>query len=231
MVWETPTMTHLARVLHDAEVLLAGPLGLSLGMQFWGEREFVLRREAAAFVSGIAESRGVYASRHNEEQKQAILRQVVFDASEARLAVLRNYGRLGAAAMPSPLIAVRYVWLDIPWLHAALTQFGKHTVPLDGKYRESGAELHTVSIERPDRTKAEVRWQDAASGEYGALSTTWQQVWDQMTEALRNAETVEPEEAWMLRHPPEHRRVDALKLLLQEGPDGSPSAILDESQS
>ena len=60
---------------------------------------------------------------------------------------------------------------------------------------------------------------------------TWQQVWDQMTEALLNAETVEPEEAWMLRHPPEHRQVDALKLLLQEGPDGSPSAILDESQS
>ena len=52
-----------------------------------------------------------------------------------------------------------------------------------------------------------------------------------MTEALLNAETVEPEEAWMLRHPPEHRQVDALKLLLQEGPDGSPSAILDESQS
>ena len=222
----------MARLVHDAELLLAGPLGMGVGLEFWGEREFVLRREAGGgFVLGIAESRGVYASRHNEEQKQAILRQVVFDASEARLAVLRNFDRLGAAAMPSPIVAVRYVWLDVSWLHAALTQFGKHTVPLDGKYRESGAELHTVSIERPDRTKVEVRWQDAASGEYGALSATWRQVWEQMTEALRNAETVEPEEAWMLRHPPEHRRVDALKLLMQEGPDGSPSAILDEPQT
>jgi hypothetical protein len=222
----------MARLVHDAELLLAGPLGLGVGLEFWGEREFVLRREAGGgFVLGIAESRGVYASLHNEEQKQAILRQVVFDASEARLAVLRNFERLGAAAMPSPIIAVRYVWLDISWLQAALTEFEKHAVPLDGRYRESGAELHTVSIERPDRTKVEVRWQDAVSGEYGALSATWLRVWDQMSDALLNAETVEPEEHWPPNCPPEHRRVDALKLLLQEGPDGSPSAILDESQS
>ena len=60
---------------------------------------------------------------------------------------------------------------------------------------------------------------------------TWRQVWEQMTEALRNAETVEPEEHWPPDCPPEHRRVDALKLLMQEGPDGSPSAILDEPQT
>jgi hypothetical protein len=218
-------------VLHDAEVLLNGPQSIRKGTQFWGERELVLRREAFAFISGIADSRCVYANLSRETQKQAILRQAVFDAREARLAVLRSFERLGAAAMPSPIIALRYVWLDVSWLQAALAKFAEHSVPLGANLRTSAAEMRSVSIQRPDRSKVEVRWQAIPGDVYSALSATWQQVWDQMTEALRNAETVDPEEAWMLRRPPEHRQVDALKLLRQEGPNGSPSAILDESQS
>jgi hypothetical protein len=228
---ETLRRQYMARLLHDARTLLAGPPGLGLGMQFWGRDEFVLRREADAFVSGVAETRCVYSNLWDKKQKQAILRQAIFDAREARLAVLTDFERLGTACMPCPIIALRYVWLDISWLQAALDQFGEYSVPLGAKIRRGSGELRSVFIERPDGSAVEVRWRAATVGVYKALSATWLRVWDQMSDALLNAETVEPEEHWPPNCPPEHRRVDALKLLLQEGPDGSPSAILDESQT
>ena len=157
-------------------------------------------------VMGVVQVRAVYANLADTEQNSAILRQAVFDARAAHLSVRAAFADNETPPMLRPVVSVRYVWMDVDWLEAALRSLEDQCVPLAAPSDISFDETYTLGVWRPDRTSLQARWGVGTPGAFEALSARWASLWEQMTDLLQSGEPVVPEEIWPLDTAPEYER-------------------------
>jgi len=106
----------------------------------------------------VIRQRTVYSNLGGSDQNQAILREAVFDARSARLTTLRDYKATGKPSMEHPILATRYVWMDVRWLQAALRSFEDLAIPVKEPPGMGSQEAYWLGIIWPDGTRIEARW-------------------------------------------------------------------------
>jgi hypothetical protein len=192
-----PANVHYRGLLDTAETVLRGPSSIRIGIDFWGEWNLLLRKEAMPKIEGTIESRIVYANPADDEQDGAILRHVSWDARTARKTVREDFRASGAPAIIHPVLNVHYVWINLDWLYQVIQSLENLTVPI--RVPEMSSRFRTMyelGIQRIDRTYIKVAWGKSMPEAYHDLSCAWEGFWQQMTDLLKSGKQVEPEERW-----------------------------------
>ncbi len=203
---QNPANVHYRGLLDTAETVLGGPSSIRIGIDFWGEFNLFLRKNAMPKVEGIIESRIVYANPCDDEQDGAILRHASWDARTARKTVWEDFRAGRTPSIIHPALRVHYVWIDLDWLHEVIRSLGDLTVPIKAPETSRSRTMYELGIQRIDRTYIKVAWGKDMPEAYHALSCAWEEVWQQMTDLLQSGRQVDPEEGWWSSSIPVYQR-------------------------
>ncbi len=133
--------------LYDrAEVVLTGPYFVQVDNSFWGEPNLALRCEPVPRIHGVVRSRRAYANLCALRQEVAILREAVWDARAAFLSGRFDAEARGRRRMLCPELSVRYAWVEVSWLQAALESLRGLRVPLDPPDDEESERSYTLAV-------------------------------------------------------------------------------------
>jgi hypothetical protein len=204
---QNPANVHYRRLLDSAEKVLRGPSSIRIDIDFWGEWNLLLRKEAMPKVEGIIESRIVYANPADDDQDGAILRHASWNARTARKTVWEDFGAGRTPSIVHPALNVHYVWITLDWLYQVVRSLGDFSVPLGVPETSSRFRtMYELGIQRIDRTYIKVAWGKNMPEAYHDLSCAWEGFWQQMTDLLRDGKRVEPEERWWPSSTPVYQR-------------------------
>jgi hypothetical protein len=169
-----------------SQTILQGPQSITLPetgekLSFYGWATLALRTVSPTLPSQF-ESRIVYANLHDTEQEFVILRAAFWDWKVARQAIQEQ------GESYKPVIPVRFIKIPIDQLKGWLSNFIELSIIVGGFCENNDKiPIRGLRVER-DYTACifEKVWQ-AEDSEHIPLNSQWNQIWQQMTEALTTA--------------------------------------------
>ena len=147
---------------------------------------------------GEIESRIIYA---DLEAQLAIIRNTYWNPDTTRESLKRAYRSGQILTVPYPLLFRQCVMVDIDWVYEAVRRWEELIVPIAlppylQKNTSHYDEVHQMRLERNNFTMIEVSWIKEMVGEFRVLEITWEQMWIELENHLRNNEKIEVEEEW-----------------------------------
>jgi len=180
-----------------AEIVLGGPRGVSINTEFWGGYLIGLRAARMPKIEGVIETRTLYGNPVDQEQSNAILRQVQWDAKAAKQINFHD-ARLGRApAVTYPQLSFHSVWVNMEWVYEVMQMLETLSVPF--KMPRDHLPIHNLyalHIERTDRTELEISWGAERQDDFLPLTSAWQTIWAQMGNLLASNEPIDYDESW-----------------------------------
>ena len=187
---------HYLQLLQIAEQVVDGPRSIKISSEFWGWSYLALTSTIMPKIGGVIESRIIYANPSDEEQNRGILRQVLWDAKEARDTILADAKEGRKPSITQPSLQRQTVWVSNDWIQSILLMLDTLLVPIRALRTSHFRDMCHIRLEKSDRSVFEVSWGKGTEREYEKLTSIWETIWAQSAEFLQSSEQIHCEELW-----------------------------------